>query len=129
MFNKAFLTIKSKYWKEYCTGIMLLLSFFRIIQDTKYILGSLHASHLYARIQIYMGNVIKIGFWDHLKINSKYLTLIKVSEGALGIWERGCHSKVTRKFHECQSMPRMLCNGNGAISHLQTEMGLVKNFH
>ena len=23
-------------------------------------------------------------------------------------------------------MPRMLCNGNGAISHLQTEMGFLR---
>ena len=27
---------------------------------------------------------------------------------------------------EC--MPRMLCNRNGAISHLQTEMGFVEDF-
>ena len=26
------------------------------------------------------------------------------------------------------TMPRILCNGNGAISHLQTEMGFVKDF-
>ena len=26
-------------------------------------------------------------------------------------------------------MPRMLCKGNGAISHLQTEMGFVEDFH
>ena len=25
-------------------------------------------------------------------------------------------------------LPRMLCNGNGAISHLQTEMGFVEDF-
>ena len=25
--------------------------------------------------------------------------------------------------------PRMLCNRNGAISHLQTEMGFVDDFH
>ena len=25
--------------------------------------------------------------------------------------------------------PKMLCNGNGAILHLQTEMGFVKDFH
>ena len=26
------------------------------------------------------------------------------------------------------NVPRMLCNGNGAISHLQTEMGFVEDF-
>ena len=26
------------------------------------------------------------------------------------------------------SIPRMLCNRNGAISHLQTEMGFVEDF-
>ena len=29
---------------------------------------------------------------------------------------------------ETEIMPRMLCNGNGAISHLQTEMGFVEDF-
>ena len=29
---------------------------------------------------------------------------------------------------EESTMPRMLCNGNGAISHLQTEMGSFKDF-
>ena len=26
------------------------------------------------------------------------------------------------------TMPRMLCNGNGAISHLQTKMGFIDDF-
>ena len=30
----------------------------------------------------------------------------------------------SQKFDEI--MPRILCNGNGAISHLQTEMGFLR---
>ena len=32
------------------------------------------------------------------------------------------------KKSEYDTLPRMLCNGNGAISNLQTEIGFVKDF-
>ena len=33
------------------------------------------------------------------------------------------------EFLDKQTKPRMLCNGNGATSHLQTEMGFIEDFH
>ena len=35
-------------------------------------------------------------------------------------------------FYVCtkvQTKPKIFCNGNGAISHLQTEMGFDEDFH
>ena len=36
--------------------------------------------------------------------------------------------EIKRLVDYFQTVPRILCNGNGAISHLQTEMGFVEDF-
>ena len=36
---------------------------------------------------------------------------------------------VTTSLLPEMTLPRMLCNGNGAISHLQTEMEFVEDIH
>ena len=41
----------------------------------------------------------------------------------------GNPNKNVRLHYAPMILPRMLCNGNGAISHLQTEMEFVKDFH
>ena len=54
-----------------------------------------------------------------VKLYGKTVLITGANSGKMKMWP-ALNSKIK---------PRMLCNGNRAISHLETELGFVEDFH
>ena len=78
--------------------------------------------HVFLDVGSNLGNTVR------LSIQFQFLILVTVFSGYQMIYTVTEKMVNIPKTCTMEIQPRMLCNGNGAISHLQTEMGFFEDF-